>query len=224
MSESRIPQSAQQHPHPDLVDTVLRHAETPWRQPFRRHTVEVFKSINKAVAQKLDSHDSIILDSGCGTGTSTLHLALGCPNAFVIGIDKSKSRLARPPELPANACLLRAELADMWRLALQENWPIQSHYILYPNPWPKPAHLKRRWHGHPVFPDLVRLGGRLELRTNFAIYAEEFCAALNVLGVQGELKLMENGGAEPISAFERKYRDSGHQLFQVVAHLPSRQN
>lgn len=219
MPESRIPQSAQQHPHPDLVDTVLRHAETVWQQPFRRHTLEAFKSLNQ---QGLDSHDSIILDSGCGTGTSTLHLARGCPNAFVIGIDKSKSRLARAPKLPANACFLRAELADVWRLALQESWPIQSHYILYPNPWPKPSHLKRRWHGHPVFPDLVKLGGRLELRTNFSVYADEFCTALGLLGVQGELKRIEAKDAEPISAFERKYRDSGHPLFQVVAHLPNR--
>jgi tRNA G46 methylase TrmB len=219
MSKSRIPHSSQLGVHPSLGDVVSRHAINLWKQPVRRHAVEAFKTISQWVGQRLDSHDVIILDSGCGTGTSTAYLAHGCPNALVIGIDKSKARLARAPEMPPNACMLRAELSDMWRLVLRANWVIQSHYILYPNPWPKPGHLKRRWHGHPVFPDLVRLGGRLELRTNFGVYAEEFCAALGVLGVQGELSTIEVSGLQSISAFEQKYLDSGHQLFKVTADL-----
>jgi len=40
-----------------------------------------------------------------------------------------------------------------------------------------------------------------------------------VLGVQGQLSTIEVSGLQPISAFEQKYLNSGHQLFKVTADL-----
>ena len=104
-----------------------------------------------------------------------------------------------------------AELASFWRLALAAGWQLERHYLFYPNPWPKPGQLQRRWHAHPVFPDLLRLGGRLEMRCNWELYAEEFAFAVNRLaGTKIEpVRLRE---PDPVSAFERKYHDSGHGL------------
>ena len=54
---------------------------------------------------------------------------------------------------PKNCLLLRANMIDFWLLvAHQSDWHITAHYILYPNPFPKSKHLRRRWHGHPVYP------------------------------------------------------------------------
>ena len=62
-------------------------------------------------------------------------------------------------QLRDNALLLRAELSDFFTLvAYQSDWVVHSHYLLYPNPYPKSKHLKRRWHGHPIFPVLLALG------------------------------------------------------------------
>lgn len=36
---------------------------------------------------------------------------------------------------------------------------------------------KLRWHGHPVFPIMVALGGRVEVRASWAGYLREFGAA-----------------------------------------------
>ena len=77
--------------------------------------------------------------------------------------------------------MLQANLIDFWRLSVQTEWRLQKHYLLYPNPWPKKKHLQRRWHGHPVFPSILELGGELELRTNWKIYADEFNQAVNLL-------------------------------------------
>ena len=125
----------------------------------------------------------MVLDSGCGTGESTVLLARRYPDCLVVGVDKSAARLDKAPQLPANARLLRADLADIWRLMDDAGWKLAQHYLLYPNPWPKPAQLKRRWHGHPVFPDLLVLGGRLVLRSNFEVYVDEFARALELAGV-----------------------------------------
>jgi hypothetical protein len=61
--------------------------------------------------------------------------------------------------LKKNAILLRAELSDFFSLvAYESDWIVHSHYLLYPNPYPKSKHLKRRWHGHPIFPVMLSLG------------------------------------------------------------------
>jgi len=120
--------------------------------------------------------------------------------------------------MPDNALLIRADLADFWRLARQAGWRLDAHFLLYPNPWPKPGHLQRRWHAHPVFPDLLRLGGRLELRSNFRLYLDEFQTALRLVGVQvGEVVSFRP--EFPISPFEAKYSASGHELFRLTVHL-----
>lgn len=47
---------------------------------------------------------------------------------------------------------------------------------------PKIGHLSRRWHGHPVFPAMLELGGVLECRSNWKIYVlNEFCFAVERL-------------------------------------------
>lgn len=160
----------------------------------------------------------LLLDAGCGTGASTLILAERHPEAQVVGVDRSAARLARAPaDRPGNLLLLRARLEDFWRLLAEADIRLDGHYLLYPNPWPKPGHLSRRWHAHPVFPELLALGGRLELRTNWRIHAEEFARALALHRVEAEPVVSFQPGQMPLSPFERKYAASGHELFRVVA-------
>ncbi len=214
MSASRIPHSSQAGLHPKLDATVRRHLAEAWRQPVRGHTRAAFDGLAEAAA----AAGSLVLDAGCGTGESTAVLARRHPDALVIGIDRSAARLGRAPRLPDNARLVRAELADFWRLARAADWRLDHHCLFYPNPWPKPGHLQRRWHGHPVFPDLLALGGELELRTNFEVYAREFARALELAGAAPvEVVLFE--ATEPVSPFERKYASSGHALFRIVVRL-----
>jgi tRNA G46 methylase TrmB len=162
----------------------------------------------------------LVLDSGCGTGASTRQIARAFPDCMVIGVDKSVERLRRGgidrfPQREGNAVWLRADLATFWRLAVAAGWRLRRHYLLYPNPWPKPAQLRRRWHAHPAFPELLRLGGELELRCNWEVYAQEFALAANrVLGAQAQPTPLEPSTIS--SPFERKYRASGHRLYSVV--------
>jgi tRNA (guanine-N7-)-methyltransferase len=163
---------------------------------------------------------ALVLDAGCGTGQSTLLLARMLPDCLVIGVDKSEVRLARggvtrPPQRDGNAIRLRAELETFWRLALARGWRLQRHYLLYPNPWPKPGQLQRRWHAHPVFPQLLALGGRLEMRCNWEPYAREFAFAVNHFCGTG-IAPEQLGKGPSMSPFERKYRNSGLPLYSVV--------
>ena len=98
----------------------------------------------------------VLLDSACGTAQSSRYLAMRYPKYLVIGLDQSLDRLSHSANAhpPKNCLLLRCDCTDFWRLAAQDQWQFEKHYLLYPNPWPKPNHFKRRWHGHPAFPNL----------------------------------------------------------------------
>jgi tRNA (guanine-N7-)-methyltransferase len=53
------------------------------------------------------------------------------------------------------------------------------------------------------------------MRCNWKVYAQEFAFAVNRLaGSAVQPALLDK--AEPVSAFERKYRNSGQELYQVV--------
>ena len=162
----------------------------------------------------------VILDSGCGTGESTLNIALANPGIPGIGIDKSVARLSKAGTAPQNAFLVRAELLDFWRLALEKvkagQWHIPYHALYYPNPWPKQSEATRRFHLHPIFPTLLQLGDVIELRTNWEIYAREFAEAARIATPDCSISCEAFEPEHPITAFERKYKEARQQLWRVT--------
>lgn len=215
-ANSRIPVSAQQRLHDGLAVRLERHLREPFRKPYAPWNREAFE-------RSLDGWGGrapLILDAGCGVGHSTIELARRYPDHYVIGVDQSADRLARrkpyPQALwPDNLCFVRADLVDYWRLCLEAGLRLAQHHVLYPNPWPKIGHLGRRWHAHPVFPWLLALGGQLECRSNWSVYAEEFAFAAG--WALGRQVIVEPWVADsPLTPFERKYRDSGQPLYRVA--------
>ncbi len=213
IANSKTITSNQTETHPDLAAVVQRHLNAEFRQPFKSVSHEIFQRIRDRV---LGHKGPLIFDSGCGTGDSTFLLGLKHPDCLVIGIDKSEMRTIKADfklQAHKNVVLVRAELIDIWRMANQAGWRLQHHYLLYPNPWPKKRQFKRRWHGHPVFPELLALGGTLHLRSNWKLYLEEFAAAVKVAkSVSAPVSQLTI--EEPVSAFEKKYWLSGQALFE----------
>ena len=212
--------SAQTGIHEQLQVVVARHAQSGYRKPVMPYNREAFKT--SMAAWRAAGNRPLILDAGCGVGLSTRHLARLHHGHFVVGVDQSADRLGRNTqwegEPPPNYICVRADLVDYWRLMLAAGVHPEKHFILYPNPWPKIGHLARRWHGHPVFPTIVALGGEIECRSNWRIYIEEFAAALAQLS-GAAVKTEPFLPAQPITPFEKKYADSGHQLWQCTATL-----
>lgn len=204
--------SRQTGPHEDLLDEVAKHARHRWARPIADYNRQAFAHAERWIAGRAWP---LILDSGCGTGDSTRMLATRYPAHLVIGVDRSADRLSRHrADTPENCLLLRADLVDFWRLARAAAWRPERHYLLYPNPEPKPKHLKRRFHAHPVFPDLVALGGRFESRSNWRIYLEELAQALAYHGRPSTLMPVPED-EPPLTLFERKYRSSGQPLWRL---------
>ena len=208
--------SNQETLHKDLEEVVRKYARTTFLRPIADHTREAFAQVEEFVGKFYATRNAdpatgcgetsaigrgapgtapraVILDSGCGTGESTIHIARRFPGIPVIGIDKSCARLNKAgnpsqtagEDIPANAFWIRAELLDFWRLALEHvksgKWTIPYHAVYYPNPWPKQSEATRRFHMHPIFPTLLALGKTIELRTNWEIYAREFAEAARIV-------------------------------------------
>ncbi|MCK9182805.1 MAG: methyltransferase domain-containing protein [Fibrobacteraceae bacterium] len=219
---SKEVESDQSSIHKDLEKLVLRYLETEYMRPIAEHTQKAFEN-----AAEFISHwnTSIVLDSGCGTGDSTLILSQKFPESPVIGIDKSEVRLAKVSkknaELPENVFFVRAELLDFWRLAFNAKWSIKFHALYYPNPWPKSSELRYRFHAQPIFPLFLKLSPALEMRTNWKIYAEEFAFAAKIvfsrLGINAKVKLDEFIPLKTETTFEKKFVESGHKLWKVCA-------
>lgn len=213
-SNSRPVLSNQSEAHQSLLKTVDKHRNSVFEKPYASHSVAAFQRAQIWLSTR--GGRALIFDSCCGVGQSSRMLALAHPECSVIGVDKSEHRIQRDVgEIPENLLLLRADLNDFYRLAADAQWRLNKHFILYPNPWPKSAHLGRRWHGAPVFPSILALGGALELRTNWLLYAQEFKLALAHYSVDAELKPLKV--AEPMTPFEAKYQRSGQGLWQLLA-------
>lgn len=211
---SRFITSAQSGPHADLPALLQRHLAHPFQKPVLDYNRQAFAEAMAAHAA-FNPAAPLILDAGCGVGWSTLRIAADYPDHFVLGVDQSSDRIVRgkPEKLPENACLIRADLVDFWRLLAASGIRLARHYNLYPNPWPKIGHLSRRWQGHAVFPVWRTLGGVVECRSNWDIYIQEMAWALAELS--GQTVFAESYTTDdPMTPFERKYLASGHALWR----------
>lgn len=199
-----------------LPTLVRKHLDTLYRKPLQPFSLKLFEQLQRIV---IDLEMPVILDSGCGNGDSSRQLAIRFPDCLVIGLDKSQHRLNKYLRgkllyQQDNLLLARADLVDTWRQVATADWHVEQHFLLYPNPWPRPDQVKRRWHGHPVFPALLAIPGRIELRTNWKIYAEEFKQALTIADRKAIIEQVTPTAC--ISPFERKYQASNHSLYRLT--------
>ncbi len=220
MFDSKEITSPQTKPHKRLCEVVGKHVENTYKKPFQDHNLIAFKKLQKAIESK--EHNAFILDSCCGTGMSTSLLAEMHPESLVIGIDRSAKRLEKKPndffEKRDNCIYLQGNCEDIWRLCVEHNITFEMHYILYPNPYPKAEHLKRRWHGHPVFPFLQHLAPKTILRSNWRLYLEEFSIAWAAINQSETEEVSTLEVTTPLTLFERKYLASGQPLYELHNH------
>ncbi|CAG9000022.1 MAG: tRNA (guanine-N(7)-)-methyltransferase [Candidatus Celerinatantimonas neptuna] len=216
---SRWVVSTQPDIHPNLVKVVERHRLSDCRRPIAAHSQAAFDELLEWIATFPDE-TPLILDSCCGVGQSTAHIAAMYPDAAVIGVDKSAVRLKRHHAYQVqqeNYQLFRADLHDLWRLMVKQQLRLWRHFLLYPTPWPKPMHLQRRWYASNCFPALVELGGEFVLRSNWPLYLRECGVAFACYQIGSEMVQLES--VQPMTPFEQKYQASGQSLWQLTANL-----
>jgi tRNA (guanine-N7-)-methyltransferase len=203
-------------------------------RPIADHTLRAFHHV--AEWRHKRSNRPLIFDSGCGTGRSSQMLATLFPSHDIVGIDRNDALLKRSTvyqpagsskamdhEAPSNVFLIRADLVDFWRLAYADGWKLDYHFLLYPNPYPKPSDIKSRIYGHPVFPIMIALGGTVEVRSSWEAYCIDFAAAASAIAhgavVDGP-HIFQLGSKSAITNFEAKYHACSQPLYRLLVSLP----
>lgn len=269
--DSRIPAFAERY--------VVKFDRFTSQLPKGIESVLAFQECKQFVENFYRKHPSsnsdapvVILDSGCGKGSSTLEIARRHPEYPVIGVERSHVRLSCnkhykpiPQQLTLNegrrtrresslleeekeeeetsniteeddiinsfeplpnALLVRAELASFWYLVVKEsNWIVKKHYLLHPNPAPKPGIIKTRFHASPSLPFLPLLGGSLIVRSNWRTYCEEtllalqslqsVCPALVPLNTIEDCQVVDLENPVLYSHFDRKYAEVGVPMYEI---------
>lgn len=217
MGNSRTVETNQSGVHEDLIATVEKYRTSEFRKPIQEHTQKAFNEVQEWLS---GWQGPLILDSCCGVGESTSKIAKAHPDAKIIGLDKSALRVSKHSHYSFsedNHIVVRADVIDFWRLAVDAKWQLDKHYMLYPNPYPKKTQLQKRWHGHPAFLSLLALGGTLIQRSNWQLYLHESAHVLAHFAKHAEIKNVVD--SEPFTPFERKYSASGQICWELVAKL-----
>ena len=153
----------------------------------------------------------IILDSGCGKGMSSRFLAARYPNHWVVAVDQSAQRLqAFTGPRASNLLVVRDNCCDFWQQLASSDLEIAMHMLLYPNPYPKRQHEKRRWYAHPLFSQALHLSPLTILRSNWLDYLEQTAIVANQLGFHPSIQRHHTQPGDAITHFEQKYCE--HQV------------
>ena len=119
-----------------------------------------------------------------------------------------------------NVRLLRTTAADLLFRLLGEG-SVASLYVLFPDPWPKKRHHKRRLITPEVMAAVARIlepDGRLLIKTDHADYAAVIRSVLtNVPGLE-PIDASLAFADLPLSGFEHKYKVEGRPIHSFAMH------
>jgi tRNA (guanine-N7-)-methyltransferase len=168
-----------------------------------------------------------VLEIGFGNGENLVSLASGRPEADFLGIEVHRPGVGRlllalEERKLANVRVICHDAVEVLERHLAPG-SVGEILILFPDPWPKKRHHKRRLVQGPF---LALLAGRLEpggvlrLATDWEPYAREMLATL---AAEPRLRNLAPGGGfaprpgeRPVTRFERRGERLGHRVWELA--------
>ena len=174
--------------------------------------------------QIFERHGPVTLEIGFGHGETLLHEAQTCPSHNVLGIEVHQPALMNALKGAdrlglGNLRLMNGDATELLPHLVEGS--LHQIRILFPDPWPKWRHRKRRLIQAPFLAQCARCveaGGRLHLATDWPTYADQ---------IEDLLKQSVDWGSEPIlpdrpsTHFERRGRTLWHPIREWVMHRVS---
>lgn len=168
----------------------------------------------------------VVLEIGCGTGTSTLGMALAEPDIDVLAVEVYRKGLAQllgaiDREGVPNIRLVRGDGVDVLEHMVGPG-SLTGVRVFFPDPWPKSRHHKRRLlqaETVALIADRLRPGGVLHAATDHAGYAEQIA---EVGDAEPRLRRAEPGEDLPISVqrpttkYEGKAQHAGSPVAELI--------
>ena len=169
----------------------------------------------------------VYLEIGFGNGETLLSMARRHPDRNYLGIEVHRPGVGRllltlEHERLDNVRVMRHDAVEV----LERNLPpasLAGVYLLFPDPWPKKRHRKRRIL-QPAFVDLlasrIGSGGLLHLATDWQDYAEQMLTLVSACpafaNVAGAGEFAPRPGDRPLTRFEPRGQDLGHEVRDLI--------
>ena len=167
----------------------------------------------------------VVLEIGCGTGTSTAAMAKNEPHVDVVAVEVYRKGLAQllgavDREGITNVRLIRGDGLDVLEHMIASG-SLTGVRVFFPDPWPKSRHHKRRLLQPgtvALIADRLRSGGILHVATDHQGYAEQIA---EVGDAEPRLRRLQPGASTPISVQRptTKYESKAHDAGSAVAEL-----
>jgi tRNA (guanine-N7-)-methyltransferase len=168
----------------------------------------------------------VVLEIGCGTGTSTIGMATAEPDIDVVAAEVYRRGLAQllsavDREGVTNIRLVRGDAVDVLEHMFATG-ELTGARVFFPDPWPKSRHHKRRLlqpSTIALIADRLRPGGVLHAATDHAGYAEQIAEAGDA---EPLLQRVQPGDELPISVqrpttkYETKARHAGSAVSELL--------
>jgi tRNA (guanine-N7-)-methyltransferase len=173
------------------------------------------------------------LEIGFGNGEHLLERALAQPDRDFLGVEVHRPGIGHLLLAAAKAGVtnLRVIAHDAVEVLRQQIAPgsLDEVQLLFPDPWPKKRHHKRRivqYEFVALVASRLGSGGRLHLATDWEPYAEEMLLLLNGCGLLANCA--EGGGFIDVAAvearhatrFQRRGERLGHRVRELLFRRP----
>ncbi|MGB3523319.1 MAG: tRNA (guanosine(46)-N7)-methyltransferase TrmB [Mycobacterium sp.] len=171
----------------------------------------------------------VVLEIGCGAGTSTVAMAQAEPDLDVMAVEVYERGLAQllcaiDREQLSNIRLLRGDGLDVLEYLIAPSSLIGVR-VFFPDPWPKARHHKRRLlrpATMALIADRLQPGGVLHAATDHADYAVQIAESGD--GEPGLRRVTDPSGdvglpisiARPTTKYEAKGRTAGSVINEFV--------
>ncbi len=160
------------------------------------------------------------VEIGSGKGKFLLELAVLQPERDILAVERAGKYHRLCCDRAArrgidNARLLRTTAEDLL-FRLLDPASVENIYILFPDPWPKKRHHKRRLIKPEIVEALNRAlipGGRLLVKTDHEGYSEVIAEVLATATGFDALDPDDAYAGLPVTGFELKYRIEGRPIF-----------
>lgn len=181
---------------------------------FRSRRYRDLQEASKSTIDILKKSNNIILDVGFGTGESTISLVDNNPDYLICGVEAYK---------PGIQVLIKKNILNHYGDALEflekiDRNAISKIYMLFPDPWQKRKHRKRRLFNKYTFNIIERILVKKGVfhfasdNINYAIQAKDVIQKACVK----KISFSKNRGCRPITKYEKKALAKNKFIFDIV--------
>jgi len=196
-----------------LLSVRTREVESAHCKQISSPLIEVDSLIDRLDLQKIFGRDAPLhVDLGCGDGSFLCALGQRLPEKSFLGIERLLGRFRSAAVKAAkirNVRVLRMESSYVVRYLLPRR-SVETFYLLFPDPWPK----RRHWRRRIVTPDLLKAvsqaliqGGNLLIATDHLSYFEKI---KEIARANLDFAIVDPARVDlPQSGFARIFRQQG---------------